>query len=158
MWTVNFESPARARQFGAELGILLRAGDVVCLRGELGAGKTTLVTGIAQGWGARDAVSSPTFVLVNEYHRADGQRLCHLDCYRLNSVSEAQALGFDDLLDSEDSVLIEWPERIAPLLPAEYLQIHLFWQSENERRAEIEAHGQRYATLLTQLKNPAALS
>ena len=76
-------SPDQTRRVGMRLGAMLRSGDVVCLDGDLGSGKTTLVQGVAAGWGSTDAVSSPTFVLVNIYRREDDVRLAHLDAYRL---------------------------------------------------------------------------
>ncbi len=76
-------SPEQTRRLGARLGAVLRPGDVICLQGDLGAGKTTFVQGVAQGWGSLDSVSSPTFVIVNEYRRADGDLLFHMDAYRL---------------------------------------------------------------------------
>ena len=80
----------QTRRVGMRLGALLAPGDVICLSGELGAGKTTLVQGIARGWGSLDAVSSPTFVLVNMYRRPDRQVLSHLDAYRMRSAQEAE--------------------------------------------------------------------
>ena len=72
-------SPEQTRRIGMRLGGSLKTGDVICLQGELGAGKTTFVQGLAQGWGSIDTVSSPTFILVNQYRRADGGKLFHLD-------------------------------------------------------------------------------
>ena len=77
------QSPEQTRRIGAQLGGALQAGDVICLQGDLGAGKTTFVQGVAQGWGSQDSVSSPTFIIVNEYGRADSGRLFHMDAYRL---------------------------------------------------------------------------
>ncbi len=88
-------SPEQTRRIGVRLGGMLQAGDVICLQGELGAGKTTFAQGLAQGWGALDSVSSPTFVLVNQYRRADGGLLFHVDAYRLDSVPEAEELDLD---------------------------------------------------------------
>src|SRR5512144_74125 len=88
-------SPEQTRRLGMRLGTLLQAGDLVCLQGDLGAGKTTLVQGLAQGWGALDGVSSPTFVLVNSYRRPDSRPLFHFDAYRIVSVEEAEELDVD---------------------------------------------------------------
>src|SRR5512135_3538255 len=90
-------SPDQTRRLGVRLGALLQPGDLICLSGDLGAGKTTLVQGVAQGWGSLDTVSSPTFVLVNEYRRPDGAFLFHLDAYRLESEPEAAELDIDGL-------------------------------------------------------------
>src|SRR5512136_2273788 len=91
-------SPEQTRRVGMRLGALLRPGDLVCLQGDLGAGKTTLVQGMAGGWGALDAASSPTFVLVNVYRRADEAAFYHFDAYRIESPGEAEELDLDDLL------------------------------------------------------------
>ena len=85
-------SPEQTRRVGMRLGALLRPGDLVCLQGDLGAGKTTLVQGMAGGWGALDAASSPTFVLVNAYRRADDSAFHHFDAYRVESLGEAEEL------------------------------------------------------------------
>ncbi len=87
-FTMNFlsHSPEQTRQIGNRLGGALQSGDVICLQGDLGAGKTTFVQGLAEGWGSRDAVSSPTFILVNMYRRADHAQLFHMDAYRLDST------------------------------------------------------------------------
>src|SRR5512133_3108171 len=98
--TMDFfsRSPAQTRRIGRRLGAALQAGDVICLQGDLGAGKTTFVQGVAQGWGSRDAVSSPTFILVNDYRRGDQAHLFHMDAYRLDSASEAEELDLDAML------------------------------------------------------------
>jgi tRNA threonylcarbamoyladenosine biosynthesis protein TsaE len=110
--TLDFfsRSPEQTRRVGMRLGSMLRSGDVLCLQGNLGAGKTTFVQGLAQGWGTLDAVSSPTFIIVNLYRRADGARLHHMDAYRLDSLPEAEELDLDAML-AEGPLLVEWPER-----------------------------------------------
>lgn len=148
-------SPEQTARFGARLGERLTPGDVMCVSGELGAGKTTLITGIGRGWGALDQVTSPTFVLVNEYRRADGQRLWHLDCYRLTSGVEALAFGFDDLLAAEGVMLIEWPERILEVLPPERLNLNLRWVDDMKRGFHLEAKGARYEQLLDEFRRAA---
>ncbi len=133
------------------LGSVLEPGDLVCIQGELGAGKTTLVQGMAQGWGSLDAVSSPTFVLVNEYRRDDGSRLFHMDAYRLESGAEAAELDVDWML-GEGALVVEWPERVAGVLPAEALRIVLEPISEEQREMRFKANGTRYDRMLTQLQ------
>src|SRR5215475_2577023 len=98
--TMDFfsRSPDQTRRIGTRLGSALQAGDVICLQGDLGAGKTTFVQGIAQGWGSTDAVSSPTFILVNMYRRANHSQLFHMDAYRLDSTPEAEELDLDSML------------------------------------------------------------
>lgn len=152
--TLDFwsHSPEQTVRFGARLGELLRPGDVLGLSGELGAGKTTFVGGLTRGWGSSDQVTSPTFVLVNEYRRPDGLRLWHLDGYRLNSGQEALALGLDDLLAGDGLVVVEWPERIAEVLPAERLQVELGWVDHSRRSLRLGAAGERYFDVVEQFR------
>jgi tRNA threonylcarbamoyladenosine biosynthesis protein TsaE len=144
-------SPEQTRRLGMRLGALLRAGDLICLQGELGAGKTTLVQGIAQGWGALDAVSSPTFVLVNAYRRADSAQLFHLDAYRIESLGEAEELDIDALL-AGGPLVVEWAERLKPILPAEQLWVWLEYEAEEHRAMRLSASGDRYEGMLDSLR------
>src|SRR5512141_618750 len=133
------------------LGGALLPGDLICLRGELGAGKTTLVQGLAQGWGSLDAVSSPTFILVNEYRRPDGSLLFHMDAYRLESGAEAAELDIDWML-AEGALVVEWPERVQGILPDEALEISLDAVAEEQREMRFIAHGSRYDRMLAVLQ------
>ena len=99
------------RRVGMRLGTILKAGNVVCLEGDLGSGKTTLVQGMVAGWGSLDQVTSPTFVLVNQYRRLDGGRFYHLDGYRLKDAKEAEQLDLDIFLES-GTLVVEWAEKI----------------------------------------------
>ncbi len=148
-------SPEQTRRIGARFGGVLQAGDVICLQGDLGAGKTTFVQGVAQGWGSLDSVSSPTFILVNEYRRADGSRLFHMDAYRLDSVPEAEELDLDSML-ADGALLIEWPERIDGLVPAEHLWIQLEHVDEEEREMKFKAVGDRHDKLLAIVRRAVA--
>jgi len=144
-------SPEQTRRLGARLGALLRAGDIICLAGDLGAGKTTFVQGVAQGWGSLDGVSSPTFVLVNTYRGADGNTLYHLDAYRLANALEAEDLDLDTLIDT-GPLLIEWPERIESALPRERLWVSLRYIADEQRGMVFEAHGKRYEDMLADFR------
>ena len=146
------QSPEQTRRIGAQLGGTLQAGDVICLQGDLGAGKTTFVQGVAQGWGSQDSVSSPTFIIVNEYGRADSGRLFHMDAYRLESASEAEQLDLDSML-VDGALLIEWPERIGGLVPVEHLWIQLDHKGEEERDMKFKAAGKRYEELLEVIRH-----
>ncbi len=147
-------SPEQTRRVGMRLGEHLEAGDFICLQGELGAGKTTLAQGLAQGWGTMDSVSSPTFILVNMYQRVDGGRLFHLDAYRLESLKEAEELDIDRMI-FEGPVLVEWPERFQRLIPTERMWINLDHIDEEQRKMRIEARGDRYDQLLSDLRQAA---
>jgi tRNA threonylcarbamoyladenosine biosynthesis protein TsaE len=144
-------SPEQTRRIGMRLGGLLQPGDLICLQGDLGAGKTTLVQGTAQGWGSLDSVSSPTFVLVNEYRRPDSGQLFHMDAYRLESGLEAAELDIDRML-AEGALIVEWPERVSSVLPEEELRIKLDLIGEEQRQMRFKAKGSRYDRVLTELQ------
>lgn len=139
--------PEQTRRLGIRLGALLRPGDLICLSGDLGAGKTTLVQGMAQGFGSLDAVSSPTFVIVNQYRRPDGAVLSHLDAYRLQNAYEGEDLDLYLMLE-RGALVVEWPERIEAALPADRLWVKLRYMAEEQRGMQFNSHGKRYETLL----------
>jgi tRNA threonylcarbamoyladenosine biosynthesis protein TsaE len=141
----------QTRRVGMRLGALLQRSDLVCLIGDLGAGKTTLVQGISAGWGSLDPASSPTFVLVNVYRRPEGEKLFHLDAYRLSGAAEAEDLDIDALLDA-GPLVIEWADRIREALPKEQLWVTLEWVDDNQRDMVFSASGVRYAGLLNDLR------
>ena len=140
-------SAEQTRRLGVRLGVLLEPGDVICFTGDLGSGKTTFVQGLAKGWGTLDPVSSPTFVLVNQYRRPEGGTLHHLDAYRIESIQEAEDLDIDAML-MNGPLVVEWSERIQRALPAEYLRIELTWVADEQRRIFITPVGERYKKLL----------
>jgi tRNA threonylcarbamoyladenosine biosynthesis protein TsaE len=144
-------SADQTRRVGMRLGGLLSTGDVVHLIGDLGSGKTTFVQGVARGWGSLDAASSPTFVLVNVYRRADGQRLYHLDAFRLSGPQEAADLDLENLLSS-GPLVVEWAERIQAALPADKLRIHFNYVDEYQRDLVLTAHGDRYKDTIGKLR------
>ena len=135
-------APEETIRLGKIIGELLRPGDVVALIGDLGAGKTTLAKGIAAGAGVEDEseVTSPTFVLVNEYFAGTlGLELYHIDAYRLNSPAEFEQLGFDDLCRPDSVVLIEWADRVESVLrtvPA--IRIELSHEGPMQRSIALE--------------------
>ena len=133
------------------LGGLLRRGDLVCLNGELGSGKTTLVQGIAQGWGSSDSVTSPTFVLVNQYQKVNGPELFHLDAYRLRNPMEAVNLDLDHMLES-GALVVEWPGHIEKALPKLRLWINLNWVDLEQRHLVFKPVGTRFERLVKELR------
>jgi tRNA threonylcarbamoyladenosine biosynthesis protein TsaE len=140
-------------RLGFRLGELLRPGDVICLTGPLGAGKTAFARGLGQGWGAIPPVTSPTFVLVHEHTRAaDGLRLYHVDGYRLGRPDDGLSFGLDELLADDNPLLLEWPERVDGLLPAERLWITFIFQEGDRRLIHFEAGGRSYEDLLDQYR------
>ena len=156
--TLDFisRSTAQTERIGMRLAQFLRPGDVICLAGALGAGKTCLVRGIGRGLGVQGDVTSPTFVLVRE-HPVPGTDLYlyHIDLYRITSPQEALALGMEEYLYGNGICAIEWPERAQEVLPPERLWITLDHIGENQRTVTITAMGARYRELLAQLKKNA---
>jgi tRNA threonylcarbamoyladenosine biosynthesis protein TsaE len=144
-------SPEQTKRIGIRLGGALRNGDLICLEGELGAGKTTLIQGMAQGWGALDPVSSPTFVLVNVYRRAGSGQFFHMDAYRVESASEGEELDLETML-SQGTLLIEWADRIRGILPEEHLWVKLEHVSEEHRQLHFAARGRHYDDLVAKLR------
>jgi tRNA threonylcarbamoyladenosine biosynthesis protein TsaE len=147
-------APEQTRRVGFRLGAMLKPGDVLALHGDLGAGKTTFVQGIAQGWGSVDEVSSPTFVLVNVYRRPDGALIHHMDAYRIQSALEAEDLDLDEMMRS-GALLVEWAERIQSALPVEHLEVQLAYVNDEQRSLAFYPHGKRYEALAGELKHLA---
>lgn len=146
-------SPEQTARLGARLGKLLQPGDVICLSGEMGAGKTVFARGIGQGWGSKHPLTSPTFNLVHEHRReADNQRLYHLDFYRLENDADTDTIGFDDILDGDGILLLEWPERVNPSLPSERLWLELRVIDSTRRNLLLEGNGRRYQELIARFR------
>ncbi len=123
-------------KYALEFAKSLKGGETVALYGDLGAGKTVFSKGAAMGLGINDTVTSPTFIIMNEY--AGGRlKLYHFDMYRIDSL-QAENLGFKELFGEKDSVcLIEWPENTSEILPADTIKIQLVRTGENERRITV---------------------
>jgi tRNA threonylcarbamoyladenosine biosynthesis protein TsaE len=144
-------SPEQTRRLGLRLGNLLQNGDVICLVGDLGSGKTTLVQGISQGWGSLNPVSSPTFVLVNQYRNPEGRTLFHLDAYRLKDAIEAEDLDLNIMID-DGALVVEWADRILPVLPPDNLTIQMRWIADEQRSLILFPRGARYVQLLGEFR------
>ena len=144
-------STEQTRRVGMRLGALLKPGDLVALVGDLGSGKTTLVQGIAAGWGSLDPVSSPTFVIVNVYRHTNGIRLFHLDAYRLNDSNEALDLDLDSMLD-QGPMIVEWAERVQSVLPDQGLWVQLNYIDDVQRDLIFSGRGQYYQELLSRFR------
>lgn len=104
----------------------------------MGAGKTTFISALCRYFGVEDDVCSPTFTIVNEYRTADSDSIFHFDFYRIDSLKEAVDIGFEEYLYSGSLCLIEWPEKVAPLLPEETLNVKVTATGEESRIIEIE--------------------
>jgi tRNA threonylcarbamoyladenosine biosynthesis protein TsaE len=150
-------SPEQTQRLGARLGALLQGGDVVCLEGTLGSGKTCLAQGIGRGWGVGQTLVSPTFVLVREYTRpADCVRLYHIDLYRVSGAEEALGLGIQEFLGDARAVsIVEWAERARALPPPEHLWIRLEMGGTTQRALYFTAQGERHTALLQEFRRDA---
>lgn len=160
--TLHTASPAATQRIGVVIGRAVVAGQVIALCGDLGAGKTTLVQGIAAGMGVQARVTSPTFILVNEYAAENGCRLVHIDAYRLAEgvpLADAATFGLADLLtetgmDGVNVVAIEWADRVAALLPADILTITISASEDDPdaRTFQLTATGAQSAAIVEQLR------
>ncbi|MBI2886398.1 MAG: tRNA (adenosine(37)-N6)-threonylcarbamoyltransferase complex ATPase subunit type 1 TsaE [Chloroflexi bacterium] len=152
--TIVTEGPEATTQVGEALGALARPGDVLLLQGPLGTGKTCLTQGLARGLGVTVPVTSPTFILVNQY--AGRLTLYHVDLYRIEAVAEAMDLGLDDYFFGEGVCAVEWPERAPAAMPPEHLLVTLEHAGEQERRLTLQAAGSRYHDLARDLRGSLA--
>ncbi len=146
-------SPAETIAIGRGLGILLQPGDIVCLVGGLGAGKTCFARGIAMGLGVdASRVTSPTFVLAQEY--AGRIPVYHLDLYRLRSAEDVEDAGLDEYIGGDGVLVIEWPQVYSPLLGIDRLTVKLgaMPADESQRELVFVARGDRYRGILKEMK------
>ncbi|MBM3268780.1 MAG: tRNA (adenosine(37)-N6)-threonylcarbamoyltransferase complex ATPase subunit type 1 TsaE [Candidatus Sericytochromatia bacterium] len=145
--TVDLPDEAATRRLGESLGRLCEPGDVVLLEGDLGAGKTTLVQGLAAGLGVEGDVTSPTFALL---HELSGRvPLRHMDLYRLDEAHLAH-LGLEEWFEPDAVIAVEWAERLGPFAPRQALHIVLTHAGDG-RRAEIRGESSRYAHLVERI-------
>lgn len=130
---------------GVEIGKRAQSGDIICLIGDLGTGKTHITKGIATGLGIQDHITSPTFNIVNEYNGR--HKLYHFDVYRVNDPDEIEAIGFDEYIFGDGVTIIEWANYIEELIPKEHTKItieKLPDKGENFRKIDIQFNGSRY--------------
>ena len=136
--TFKTHSPAETQTLGERLGKTLKSGDVIALIGDLGTGKTCLTQGIARGIGIApdEVVSSPSYILINEY---DGTiPIYHIDLYRLETAAEIAELGLMEYMDSDGICIIEWAERMEHALPENHIRIDIRWEDENVRHFTVQ--------------------
>jgi tRNA threonylcarbamoyladenosine biosynthesis protein TsaE len=153
--------PQQTERVGQRLGELLRQGDLLLLVGTFGVGKTHLVKGVARGLGSGDLVTSPSFVLVNEYRAgapAGRVPIYHVDLYRIAEADELATIGLEELWAGDGICLIEWPERAQTVVPTEHLAVHLEHLSETKRRIRLIPHGKRPLDIVTAFKRSATNS
>ncbi|MGI5916809.1 MAG: tRNA (adenosine(37)-N6)-threonylcarbamoyltransferase complex ATPase subunit type 1 TsaE [Anaerolineae bacterium] len=146
-------SPAQTSAIGERLGRLLRSGDVVCMQGDLGTGKTCLTQGIGKGLGVEGIISSPTFVYINEYAPSgSGPYMYHVDLYRIRDYCDALSLGLEEYMYGDGVTVIEWAERAIEIIPDERLWIRLSYLEYTKRSLTFEATGERYLEILRELR------
>jgi tRNA threonylcarbamoyladenosine biosynthesis protein TsaE len=145
---IQTKSPSETIRLGKRIGGLLRSGDVVALVGELGAGKTQFIKGLAGGVGVGKPtyISSPSFTLINEY--PGRVPFYHVDLFRLEREKDAEELGLEDYFQGDGITAIEWADKIPSLLPKEILLIHIAYTGKNSRSLEIIGKGKHYEDLV----------
>lgn len=150
-YSVITQSPDQTYNLGKMLGGLLGRGDVICLNGDLGAGKTRLAQGVAAGMGVDEHVTSPTFTLINEYQGR--LPLYHMDVYRLGGSEEMADLGYEEYFYGSGVTLVEWAELVGDVLPPERLEIIIATtgECENAREVKFLPVGERYELLIEEL-------
>ncbi len=146
-WSVCSSDVTETRHLASQLAGCLRGGEVIILKGDLGAGKTSFTQGLAKGMGINRTVNSPTFTIIKEY---EGARfaLYHMDAYRLED--ETEALGLEEYFDASGVCVIEWPEKIESQLPAERLEIVIRKKRNDERLIQFHPVGEKYMHILQQ--------
>jgi tRNA threonylcarbamoyladenosine biosynthesis protein TsaE len=155
MFSVITSSPEQTWKVGQMLGSRLEPGDMVCLYGDLGAGKTSFSYGIALGLEVQEQyITSPTFTFVNEY--TGRVPFYHIDLYRLKDPEELEGIGFEEYIDSDGVTVIEWAERAEDELPEDRLSVYLSYVDEHSREIGFLAEGERYEKLLHDLSSQLA--
>jgi len=144
------QSPGQTQKLGFYIGQLAKGNEVFLLRGNLGAGKTCLIQGIAFGLGVKEYTSSPSFMIAREYHGRC--KMYHLDLYRLDKIQEIVDLGIEEYFDHDAVCAIEWAEKGQSVLPHDNLAINLQYIIENQRKITFKPHGHNYNELIQHLK------
>ena len=136
--------------FGIKLGRVLKKGDILCLNGDLGAGKTTLTKSIGKGLGVEEYITSPTFALINQY--SGRIPVYHFDVYRLEAADELYDLGFDEYFYGNGVCIIEWADKIERMIPQEKIVINIEkGNNQDERILNILGAGNRFEELVKEL-------
>lgn len=138
-------------EFGIMLGRAMKKGDILCLNGDLGAGKTTMTKSIGKGLGVEEYITSPTFALINQY--SGRIPVYHFDVYRLENADELIDLGFDEYFYGNGVCIIEWADKIEKMIPQERIVIDIEKGSaQDERIVRVSGHGNRYEQIVKELK------
>jgi len=137
IYHIQTSSPEATIDFGKRLAAQLKPNDLITLYGDLAAGKTTFTKGVCEYLNADQTATSPTFTLINEY--VGDMPIFHFDCYRIKHPDEIIMLGFEEYLEKDGVVLIEWPEQIAKHIPEDSIELHINYVDENTREIEIRS-------------------
>jgi phosphoribosylanthranilate isomerase len=151
VFTFISQSPEITRSIAKDIGAKVDKGSVIALCGDLGAGKTAFVQGLAEGLEVKAFVTSPTFIIVNEYKGR--LPLYHIDTYRLKSLDDMYELGYEEFFYGDGVTAIEWAQKIEELLPEEYLRLELEYVSESERKITLIPYGQKYIELVEEVRS-----
>lgn len=148
-YTRRTTSTEATKQLAQTLAPYLHEGDVIVLTGDLGAGKTQFVQGVARGLGiAEEAVTSPTFNILLSYEGQKGLPLYHFDLYRLETADELEDIGYYETVDADGVSFIEWGEKFPSALPYAYLEVAILVEEDGMRRVRVHAYGDRPRQLL----------
>lgn len=147
---IRLKGLEESKDFGIKLGKFLKSGDIVCLNGDLGAGKTTISKSIGLGLGVNDYITSPTFNLINEYQGR--LTMYHFDVYRLDNVDDLYDLGFDEYFYGNGVCVIEWADRIEEVIPKERIVLDIENGDDmDERIIRIHGEGPTYQEIIKEL-------
>lgn len=157
MLKIISKSEEQTYKLGEYIGKALQQGDIICLTGDLGAGKTAFTKGIGIGLDIKEFITSPTYTIINEY---DGRiSLFHFDVYRLEGVEEMYELGYEEYFFGDGAVVIEWADIVKDIIPQERLWITILrGKEENTREIMFDASGERYQKLIKELEQYADIS
>jgi tRNA threonylcarbamoyladenosine biosynthesis protein TsaE len=157
MLRIISKSAEQTNELGEHLGRMLQQGDIICLTGDLGAGKTAFTKGIGTGLDIKEFITSPTYTIINEY---EGRiPLFHFDVYRLEGVDEMYELGYEEYFFGDGAVVVEWADLVKDIIPQERLWITILrGKEENSREILFDASGTRYQNILKELEQYADTS
>ena len=157
MLRIISKSAEQTNQLGQQLGKLLQQGDIICLTGDLGAGKTAFTKGIGVGLGIEEFITSPTYTIINEYNGRIP--LYHFDVYRLEGVEEMFELGYEEYFFGDGTVVVEWADIVQDIIPQERLWITILrGKEEDSREIILDASGERYQEIVKELEQHADIS
>ncbi|OGO77277.1 MAG: tRNA (adenosine(37)-N6)-threonylcarbamoyltransferase complex ATPase subunit type 1 TsaE [Clostridiales bacterium GWB2_37_7] len=157
MLRIISKSAEQTYKLGEKLGKNLQQGDIICLTGDLGAGKTAFTKGIGAGLDVKEFITSPTYTIINEYNGSIP--LFHFDVYRLEGVEEMYELGYEEYFFGDGAVVIEWADIVKDIIPQERLWVTILRSNEEDSREIIfDASGERYQNIVEELMQYADTS